>query len=418
MLTLLCALLAAQPVAELSGDAAEVQFQLRGAAQKHLRVARGGSFSLKLDGPAELSFDVRVEALAPRADGVKVERDGKPVTVPALNAALDPSVRSDKGQALSRATSVPIPLEKGSHTVTLRWPKDASGDGLVLVNGATLQPALALPDLPLALPAPLPLPPVAEKKPAAVPASDKTLELAPLTGTRPAASASKTAPLLPSDIRQGGAQPLDFQRFELEVRAAGLRSAETYTGPVALGAAGAGFGVRVKPLLPIWADLDLGFSHQGYQARQLAPGHTGLASTDLDERRIDGLLAAGWDLGPWARKDGRLTLMPYLGAQYTGLRNGGFPLNLLGPAAGAKLRWALSSAFALQGGARFSYNLLKGDTLSAVGTPVSDLLLEGGISLPLAGGYAFDLGYRGDLLALKYDTRVAHGMAVSVHTGF
>src|SRR3954470_7122194 len=138
MLTLLCALLAAQPVAELSGDAAEVQFQVRGAAQKHLRVARGASFSLKLDGPAELSLDVRVEALAPKAEGLKVERDGKPVPVPSLNAALDPSVRSDKGQALSRATSVPVSLDKGPHTVTLLWPKDAAGEGLVVVNGATL----------------------------------------------------------------------------------------------------------------------------------------------------------------------------------------------------------------------------------------------------------------------------------------
>jgi len=136
----------------------------------------------------------------------------------------------------------------------------------------------------------------------------------------------------------------------------------------------------------------------------------------LGASHFDTLLTAGYDLGPWLRGDGRLSALPYLGAQYSALRNGGFPLDLFGVAVGARARWALSSSLAVQGGVRWAYNLLKGSTLSAVGTPVSDLLIEAGISLPLAGGYAFDVGYRGDVLSLTYDTRVAHGMAVGVHT--
>ena len=87
-------------------------------------------------------------------------------------------------------------------------------------------------------------------------------------------------------------------------------------------------------------------------------------------------------------------------------------------AVGARGRWTLSPSIALQGGLRWAYNLLKGTTLSAVGTPVSDLLLQAGISLPLSGGYSFDVGYRGDVLSLTYDTRVSHGMALGMHSGF
>lgn len=412
--------------AELSGDAAVVELSVRGAPHPNLRVHAGRSATLTLTGPGHLVVELREEALSPRQEAYLLEQDGKPVAPQTLNAALDPAVRSEKGLAVSRPMSIPVTVLAGLHVLKLQWPVDAAGDALLEVSGAAIAaplPALAL--LPAGKPADA-KPPQAKPASLTLPlqslsATQATPALAPLTGA-PAAQPSKAL----ADQGRGkvmmpdrDSAPTDFaHRFSLDIRAGADRSTESYTSAAALGRIGAQVAYRALPLLPVMLDFDLGFSRQEYQARQLSGDGHSLAQVSLDERRADTALTAGYELGSWLRHDGRLSVLPFLGAQYSALRNGGFPLDLLGPAAGVNARWELSSALALQGGFRWAYNLLKGSTLSAVGTPVSDLLLQAGISLPLPGGYSFDAGYRGDLLARTYDTRVSHGMALGVHTVF
>jgi hypothetical protein len=410
---------AAAPVATVDGDARPVEFSVHGVARSHYRLSRGGSMTLRVSGTAPLELELRCEGLSPKAVAPLVEQDGRAVPVLPVNVTHDPSARSEKGQALSRPTSVPLALGAGKHLVILRWPHDASGDVLVAVKGVQLaaaQPDLADGGRPVLLPLP------------EAPSRTDSLALAPLAMGTPSAkpAISRIAAAQPGSPGSPGftaaAQPsreqLSPDRFDLDLRAGAQRSSENYTGPSTQGQVGLDFGFRVKPLLPILVSLDGRLSRQAYQARQSAQDGRGPSHADLDEQRFDAFLGAGYDLGPWLLKSGRLLFMPILGGQYTGIRNSAFPLDLAGVAVGARVRWALSQAFALQAAARWTYNLLKKDTLSVVGSPVSDLGLRAGVSLPLAGDYAFDVGYQGDVLAMHFDTRVSHGVSVGMHSSF
>ncbi len=407
---------AAAPLADLEGDARPAELAGRGT---HYRLSRGQSLTLRLTGPASVSLEVRAEGHAPSAVAPVVEQDGKTVASARVDASIDPAVRSEKGGALSRASTVRVEVAAGRHAISLRWPLAASGDALVAIRGVQVAvlPDLGLPPLttselaPLALPAkPSPAPQASASR--TQPARADGLLLAPLA-LPPSETQPRTRTVTAVAV---GSEP-DFSRFGVDLHAGAQRSAETQTAAATLGELGVDLAFHVSPLLSILGSVDGRLSRQGYQARQTALDGRGLAHADVDERRLDAFLGAGWDVGPWLVKSGRLELVPLLGGQATLVRNGSFPLDLAGPSAGARARFALSSAFALQAGARFTYNLLKGDTLSVVGSPVSDLALQAGVSLPLAGQYSFDVGYQGDLLALHYDTRVAHGVAVGFHAG-
>jgi hypothetical protein len=408
----------AQVLAEFSGDAVLVEFAVRGSVQKHLRVRAGGTLKISLTGPGQVTLDLREESLAPRQEAYIIEMDGKALAPQQLNTALDSSVHSEKGLAVSRPMAIPVALQSGRHLLRLQWPVDAAGDALVTLVGATIVaplPELALPLLPPPLPLPLPGTSASTPPPLApLTGPSAPLPLAPLTPAPPKLSSETRPKVTVVALAESSAR----QIVTLDIRAGADRSSESYTSPVALGRFGAGLTYFAMPLLPVMLDFDLGFSRQQYQARQIAGDGHSLARAELDERRADTALTAGYDLGPWLRGDGRLSALPFLGVQYSAFRNDGFPLDLFGVAVGARGRWTLSPSIALQGGLRWAYNLLKGTTLSAVGTPVSDLLLQAGISLPLSGGYSFDVGYRGDVLSLTYDTRVSHGMALGVHSGF
>ncbi len=440
------AAIAAAPVADLEGDARVVELAGSGT---HYRLSRGQALTLRLSGPASLSFELRAEGHAPRAVAPVAEQDGKAIPVPPVDVTTDPALRSEKGGVLTRATLLRVEVAAGRHAVTLRWPGAASGDTLIAIRGVqvALLPDLGLPPLTIADLPPLALPTALANETEsaathAAPASGASSRS--LSGTHAVvlanASPSKTQAsparsdglaLTPLALPAAGPQPgtrmitvlavppeADFSRFSLDVHAGAQRSAESYTSAATLGDLGVDLAFRLTPLLSLLASVDGRLSRQAYQARQTALDGRGLAHADVDERRLDAFLGAGWDVGTWLVKSGRLELVPLLGGQTTLVRNSGFPLDLAGPSAGVRARFALSTAFALQAGARFTYNLLKGDTLSVVGSPVSDLSVRAGVSLPLAGQYSFDVGYQGDVLALHYDTRVAHGVALGFHSGF
>lgn len=432
---------AAEPVATLEGDAAPAELTSHGTARKLYRLGKGKALTLKLSGPAALQLEVRVEGLGGKVPAPLLEEDGKPLAAVELNAAPDLGARTDKGESLSRPTQLPVAVAAGKHIVTVRWPAGASGDALIAVRGVQiLEGAVALPLLPPEAPPPLPLLPpaplaVAAKpapgtsalaKPAAVPLppapADKKAEAAPASSTPPLAVRTRTLIATPvsGDGRKEPAQEpvVEWQRFRLELALGAERSAESYTAPAALGHAGVELDYRVRPDFPLLLAIDGRFSHQGYQASVPSGTGRGLSGADFDEQRFDGRLGAGYDLGPRILQSGRLGVMPTLAFHYLAIRNTAFPLDVAGPELGLRLRFALSAGLALRASAGFTYNVLKQTTLSAVGPAKSDLALQAGFSLPLPSDYAFDIGYRGDILVRTYDNRIAHGMSVGFHSGF
>jgi len=70
------------------------------------------------------------------------------------------------------------------------------------------------------------------------------------------------------------------------------------------------------------------------------------------------------------------------------------------------------------GGIGWVRNLLTNDTPSAVGGPRTDLSFHAGVELPFAGGNSIALTYRGDVLTLRDDQRVANGASVGFISSF
>jgi hypothetical protein len=139
----------------------------------------------------------------------------------------------------------------------------------------------------------------------------------------------------------------------------------------------------------------------------------------VDENRFDVLATVGYDFGPRLVDSGRLELTPMLGVAYMGIRNQAFPSDLVGPNIGGRARWALSSAVIAHATIGYTFNLAVASTQnSALKSPKSDFNTRAGLSLPLAGGYALELDYSGDVLAFENTFRVAHGAALGFGTSF
>lgn len=167
------------------------------------------------------------------------------------------------------------------------------------------------------------------------------------------------------------------------------------------------------------AQLDFRTSRQSYVLDHVTP--TAQKGVLVDETRIDFTAGAGYDVGARLVRSGRLELTPMLGVQYMAIRNGAFPQDLIGPNLSGRARFALSSAVILQATAGYTYNLSvqsAANEHSALKAPVGDFAMRGGIALPLAGDYALELDYSGDILGFQNTYRVAHGAALGFGTSF
>ena len=433
--TLPLAAYAAAPPPRVDGGTA-VEVVVHGAPLTHYRIARGGLLSVRVEGPGTLELELRSASGRSKA-APGAELDGKALSVPIVPARIDHAARID-GAPVSRSVVLAVPLAAGLHRVTVAWPADAAADGLARIRFTDPLPlpgliaALPLSDLPPPAP-PLPLPgltsaaaPPLRIQPATASGSNaltrtitaQPLRTAPLSSATPAADSFRPVDRSLPVERLATSAPSADRRWNLDLHLGAERSSESYTAANTIGGGGVELAYDLTPRVPILASGDFALAQQSYTSVQRGLDGGGPARADLNEQRIDALLASGYDFGPSLDKSGRLVALPMLGVHYLGLRNGAFPADLAGVDLLGRLQYALSAGFALTGTVGWTYNQLSSTSSSLAGAPKSDIAIQAGVSLPLAGNYAFEVAYRGDFLAFKYDLRASHGATVGVHSSF
>lgn len=255
------------------------------------------------------------------------------------------------------------------------------------------------------------------------PASTPTFKAVPAVDRSKSAVAGKSgapgAPLAASSLLFGDLRlrpDRDQQLWTVRGFLGGERSTEqSYTDPASQSRLGAEATRWFSGNWLARGELDWRSSSQDY-----VPLHSATNSpVRVDENRFDVLATLGYDLGPRLVENGRLELTPMLGLAYLGIRNQAFPSDLIGPNLGGRVRYALSSAVTLHATLGYTFNLAVASVQnSALKSPKSDFNTRAGFSLPLAGGYALELDYSGDVIAFENTFRVAHGAALGFGTSF
>jgi hypothetical protein len=391
--------------------------------------------ALKVGGTKGLTLLVRAEGsarkfvLVPEVDGVA--QKGVPV------AMSRSTLKSDKGKQLE--ASVDIELPDGAKEARFRCLD--SDDAFLGVKHPAAE--LSLSDIPVpplqttpppppapAAPAPGTTTVAARKAPAdltlddlkpvakpAQPAAAVAIDSRP----KPAAAAPEAEVLLPGapPVRDGSTR----HKLTFALRGGAQRSAETYTDATSAGLVSGEVSYSFIPRVPLRLAADWRKSTQGYLVGGLKANGQSAFAPSVEEQRTDLSLTGGYDLGAFITSNGRFLLQPALGVRYLAVRNGTFPVDLFGPELGLRTRFALSDGLYLFGDGTVTLNVMKKKgTLSAVGRPVSDIAIAGGIGLPLPGalaaGHALELQYVGDVLPMAYDTRVSHGAALGLRSEF
>jgi tetratricopeptide (TPR) repeat protein len=146
------------------------------------------------------------------------------------------------------------------------------------------------------------------------------------------------------------------------------------------------------------------------------PGANPNQRITFDEQRYDASAGIGYDVGA-ALGNGSFSLVPTLGVQYVGIRNGTFPFDLFGADFGLRAQFPLFGRLDGQAAAAFAHNFLSQDTNSALGTLRNHFSGRLGVVLPL-GRFAMSLDYRNDILAFTHTDRVAHGATLGFGSSF
>jgi hypothetical protein len=225
-------------------------------------------------------------------------------------------------------------------------------------------------------------------------------------------------PLVPGPMGQSAIAPIERPLWNVSIVAGAERATEQYlpdtTSLTHLGLS----GFRSFDRWQLRASLDFRSSKQGYVIGRPSSDGSSQPPTVLDEQRWEGSLGAGYDVGPRMVESGRLQFMPTLAFKYLTLQNDAFPTNLFGLEVGGRFAWELSSAVSAVAEGGYTFNFVNSDTESALGSPKGFGWWAGGLMLPLAGGYALELKYTGNVLAFQYVYRVAHGAALGFDVNF
>lgn len=324
--------------------------------------------------------------------------------------------------------ALPLPGAEAKPEAKKEKKKDAPPalplPGTEAKSAAKAPPPLPLPGLDAKpvekAPPPLPLPGSDAKKPAptltaikAVPAIDKKPPAADKIGP------GARAPMAASAVQLGEMRlrpAPDGQLWGVRGFVGGERSVEeNYTEPTSHSRVGAEVTRWFSGTWLARGEIDWRSSTQPY-----VPLHSASNTpVKVDENRFDVLATVGYDFGPRLIESGRLELTPMLGLQYVGIRNQAFPSDLIGPDIGGRVRFALSPAVIVHATLGYTFNLAVASVQnSALKSPKGDFSTRAGLALPLAGGYALELDYSGDVLAFENTFRVAHGAALGLGTTF
>lgn len=477
-LTLVCALLAlavaaAEPRAQLTGGAIAADVTVQGAKHPHYRLAAGKLMALRIEGPAALRLEMRVEGALPATLTVALTLDGKIAARAPISTELEPEATSDLDLPVSRAFAIAVSVPAGKHTAALLWPKGMPKDALVAVRGVQVSapeeyvlPAPSAPELPLpsasavetkpppllaptvapsvpplplpaaeaAVPKPLPppspetaaapgpLPPPSPETAAAPEPSLATVAAAQapqLTTVEASAAGEATKPLAATvppamgpAARTRERLPPESAPWSVTLLAGAERSSEQFTEAEALAHLG------VEATRTIWMTGLAVFQFDWRNSRQTyVLGQPGVGPAKVDEQRYDTMLAVGYDFGPLFDTP-RLLLAPVVGVKYVRLQNSAFPADLFGVDLMGRARYALSAAVGVHANVGWMYNLIHSSRFSAIGTPFSQFGVRAGFDFPLPAGYALALDYQGDILSFDYSTRVAHGATAGFGKSF
>ena len=165
-------------------------------------------------------------------------------------------------------------------------------------------------------------------------------------------------------------------------------------------------------------EFDWRSSRQQYIPLKVSQGSHSVA---VDENRYDLVGDIGYDVGPRLVPSGRLELTPLLGVAYMGIRNDAFPSDMVGVNVGGRSRFYLSPSVIPHVQVTYTYNFsvpTENSQNSALKSPLGDVQMRAGLALPLAGNYALELDYQGDVLSFQNTYRVAHGAALGFGTSF
>jgi PEGA domain-containing protein len=191
------------------------------------------------------------------------------------------------------------------------------------------------------------------------------------------------------------------------------RSSESDTAAIVQSRFGIDASRLVAPRVLAIARFDWRSAKQPYVPD---PGANTNQRITLDEQRYDAALAVGYDVGDAIWGDA-FSLVPTAGVQYLGIRNGTFPVDLIGADLGAQARFPLFWRLSAQVGFAYAYNFASPDTRSALGTLRSHVSTRGGLTLPL-GRFGLSLDYRNDVLSFSHTYRVAHGATLGFGSSF
>jgi tetratricopeptide (TPR) repeat protein len=164
----------------------------------------------------------------------------------------------------------------------------------------------------------------------------------------------------------------------------------------------------------------LGLAHFDWRSSQQPyvpdPGADPNQRVTFDEQRYDVSAGAGYDFGPTLGSE-TLSLVPTLGVQYVGIRNGTFPFDLFGVEVGARAQFPLFWRLGGEVGLAYAHNFLSQSTNSALGTLNNHFNGRVGVVLPL-GRFGVSLDYRNDILNFSHTDRVAHGATLGFGSSF
>jgi hypothetical protein len=418
----------AEPKAETKKEAKA----RRDAAKKEAAEAKKGAAGLAL--PAA---EAKKDPALPLPGAAEAKRDPALPLPAAAEAKKDPALPLPAAEA-KKEPALPLPAAEAKKS----GKKDVPALPLPEKSAeAKKEPGLALP-LPEAKKEPglsLPLPGGEKKEPAPAAAQAKPPPAAP--ATPPPTTGVKTLTAQQGDAKTppaapGAGAPLASAMMgpdSLNLRGSGTtrplwnvrgflgaeRSSEqNYTGPASLSRVGVEGTRWFSTAFLARLAFDWRTSRQEYVPLHVSGGQRTVA---VDENRFDIVGDVGYDLGPRIAPSGRFELTPLLGIHYLGIRNDAFPTDVFGVNVGARTRFYLSPAVIPHLTFTYTYNFsVPSETSqnSALKSPLSDLAIRGGLALPLAGGYALELDYQGDILSFQNTYRVAHGAALGFGSSF
>lgn len=194
-------------------------------------------------------------------------------------------------------------------------------------------------------------------------------------------------------------------------------SEERYTGGESFALTSGGVSVPVSSAAWIDARVGARFGRQRYVTLQPDIAGSGSQRPQVAEQRFDGQLDVSYDFASLTSAADSFSFRIGAGPRGLLLHNEITAALRYGAGGLARLGFKANGllTFAVQGGGGYYFDGTR-QSLSALGVPQWSAEWGASIGVPMSGEtFSLELAYRGDLLALGFDHRVAHFGVLAVH---